>query len=189
MYRNLIFLLTLLAFTACNHIDVIDDEDGGNGNETEQPATNDRDNALTVADILSGTHTEEVVWVEGYIVGYTTGSSLASAVFGIPEGSQNTNFLLADNPDEESTENIVPVELPKGAKRNTLNLYDHPELLGRRIRLEALATTYFRVPGLKRLYAYELLTNDNGGNNGNGENPNSGLVLPIDHEACILEGR
>lgn len=187
MPTKFLTLLLLLLLAACNHLDVTDDEETGSGTNTEQPATNNASDALSAADILSGTHEDEIVWVEGYIVGYASGSSLSTAVFGLPDDAANTNFLLADTPDEDDAASVVPVELPKGAKRDALNLYDHPELLGQRIRLEAYATTYFRVPGLKRLYAYEILDENSGGN----DTPSSGgISLPIDHEEVFNgEGR
>lgn len=187
--RQIFFLLLLSLLTACNHISVTDDEekaDGGSG--TEKPATNEQDDAFNVAEILSGKHTDQVVWVKGYIVGYTTGSSLNAAVFGTPDEAENTNFLLADNPNTKDTKAVVPVELPKGAKRDALNLYDHPELLGKRILIEAVVEQYFRVPGLKRLYDYKILS-DEEGNEEDPDNPNDKIIIPVDHEATVQEGR
>ncbi len=192
MYKYLpLFLLLLFS---CNHIDLVDDEEENTDTNTENtnPSSDEEGDVLSVADIIGGTGQENIVFVDGYIVGYIKGNSLSGAVFGLPSEEINTNFLLSDSPDETDIENIIPVELPRGEMRDELNLLDNPELLGCKIRIEAYATTYFRVNGLKRLYSYELLSDEESeeGSDEPDSESDKGLSLPIDHEALFTgEGR
>ena len=192
MRRSLILLPALLAFfftlAACNHIDVTDDEDAAEATDpaTPQPGSDEGDeDILSVADILSGQYADQEVWATGYIVGYVNGNSLSQAVFGLPS-APNTNFLLADSPDVTDAASVTPVELPKGTKRDALNLYDHPELLGCKVIVVAVVEQYFRVPGLKRLYDYSILDEEG---EGGGNTGGSSVIIPIDHEAIVLDGR
>ncbi len=189
MLRFFPFLFfALFAFSACNHIDVVEDEEEeGTESDVEQPSSNSEEEAFSVAEILTGTHTDEIVWAKGYIVGYASGTTLSSAVFGLPEAGANTNFLLANTPDETSTKAVVPVQLPQGTLRDLLNLYDHPELLGQQILIEAKVQKYFGVPGLKNMYAFELLEEES--DDPQDDPADSGIVLPFDHEASVFEGR
>lgn len=191
MRRSLILLPALLAFfftlAACNHIDVTDDEDATDPATPQPGGDEDDDGILSVADILSGQYADQEVWATGYIVGYIDGSSLSQAVFGLPS-APNTNFLLADSPDVTDAASVTPVELPKGIKRDALNLYDHPELLGRKVIVVAVVEQYFRVPGLKRLYDYSIDENEEEGEGG-GNTSGSSIIIPIDHEAIVLDGR
>ena len=184
--RFIPFLFVLLLFSACNHIDIIEDE---NGVENEKPAINHRNEPLKVNDIINGAYQDETVWVEGYIIGYVKGSNINAAVFASPEEAPNSNFLLADAPEEKNVANIMPVELPKGTKRDALNLYDHPEFLGQKIKIEALVTTYFRVCGLKELYAYEILPNGNSESGGSKQIVADGLISPIYDKKIVRENR
>lgn len=186
--RNLLVSL-LLVWTcgACNHLEVVDDEIGEE-EETSQPtepeeSINEEDDPLYVSDIISGEYLDQYVWVEGYMVGYVGGNSLSTSVFNEAPDATNTNFLLADSPDETDISNVVPVELKKGTYRDQFNFYDHPELMGCKVKLLALATTYFRVNGLKNLYTCELLTDEEG------PIDDQNVSINLNHEATIIEGR
>lgn len=189
MSRFLLFLFTFLfALSACNHIDVVEDEEEeGKESATDQPSSNSEDEAFSVAEILTGTHMDEIVWARGYIVGYASGTSLNSAVFDLPEEGANTNFLIANSPEETSTSAVVPVQLPQGTMRDLLNLYDNPELLGQQILIEAKVQKYFGVPGLKNLYSFALVEEES--DDPQDDPADSGIVLPFDHEASVFEGR
>lgn len=182
-------LLLVWICGACNHLEVVDDETGeGEEEETSQPtepeeSSNEEDDPLYVSDIISGEYLDQYVWVEGYMVGYVGGNSLSTSVFNEAPDATNTNFLLADSPDETDISNVVPVELKKGTYRDELNFHDHPELMGCKVKLLASVTTYFRVHGLKNISECYLLTDE--------EDPTDEQQFSINltHEATIIEGR
>ncbi|WP_050182963.1 DUF6359 domain-containing protein [Domibacillus robiginosus] len=99
--------------------------------------------SITVRDAIasnSGTAT-----VEGYIVGYAvSGSSYTTD----PAKYKDTNFGIADQAGETDPAKILPVQLTTDF-RNGINLADHPENLGKKVRVTGTLTAYFAVPGLK----------------------------------------
>lgn len=107
--------------------------------------------------------------VEGYIVGTRN-------VFEGPF-TVATNIQIADHPDEKALVKTLPVQLPIGAIRNGLNLVDHPNLLGKKVRVTGSLESYFSVPGLKTPTSYEILEED-------GEIPE--LIIP---EVSIKKAR
>jgi len=98
---------------------------------------------------------EEGVWVTGYIVGGDlTSAGKTVKTSGI---TKNTHFALADRSSVTDKEACVAVELPAGKLRDTLNLVDHPNLIGRRVRVRGnLVDKYFGTVGLKSTADYEL---------------------------------
>ncbi|MEN1938509.1 DUF6359 domain-containing protein [Paenibacillus sp. 102] len=91
--------------------------------------------------------------VEGYIVGYTQSPSNYTkdpAKFG------DTNVAIADSPNETDPEKIMPVQLPKGDVRTAVNVKDHPENVGKKVRLTGTLELYFSSPGLKSVTAYKF---------------------------------
>ena len=192
--KVLLLLISLcVSFSACGNIEIIDDEDKDKTEKTDQSggsassAENDEDHPASVQDIIQGSYDEDFVWVEGYIVGYASGTvlSASTAVFGLPENAVNTNLLLADSPDECDFHNIIPVQLPtKDGIRDALNLYDNPELLNAKVRILGLSTTYFRVKGLKEVEAYYICEE------GEVSEPvRQGETFLLNHQATVLEGR
>lgn len=92
--------------------------------------------------------------VEGYIVGTTsTTSSYGTGNFAAPF-SVNTNLLLADDPDEREKAKLLPVQLPNNAVRQQLNLVDHPQNLGKKVRISGDLGAYFSVPGLRNASSF-----------------------------------
>lgn len=97
------------------------------------------------------------VWVAGYIVGYISGTSLKSVVFGV--GTKETNIVIADKPDIRDPLSVLPVQLSKSnnanqAVRDALNLSTHPENIYRRVKICADVDTYMNVLGLKNTTSY-----------------------------------
>ncbi|MDM5153758.1 DUF6359 domain-containing protein [Bacillus sp. DX1.1] len=91
--------------------------------------------------------------VEGYIVGYTQSPSKYTkdpAKFG------DTNVAIADSPNEINPDKIMPVQLPKGEVRTAVNVKDHPENIGKKVRLTGTLELYFSSPGLKSVTAYKF---------------------------------
>lgn len=94
-------------------------------------------------------------WVEGYIVGATTGSTYSSAVLGT-EGVVATNIIIAPSAGETDFTKCMPVQLPAGAVRTALNLVDNPGNLGKKVKISGTIDKYLGVAGLKSANKYEL---------------------------------
>ncbi|CAH0234316.1 Extracellular ribonuclease [Peribacillus sp. Bi96] len=108
---------------------------------------------ITVAEAInnnSGTAT-----VKGYIVG--TAKSGTSYQQTSPF-TESTNIGIADNPDETDVKKIMPVQLPSGNIRTSLNLVDHSELLKAQVTITGKLEKYFSVPGLKSATDYTIIS-------------------------------
>lgn len=106
-------------------------------------------------------------WVEGFIVGvYETDVEPFAASFAGPFRT-TTNILLAQTANEGVLGNCLTVQLPVGAIRDALNLADHPENLGKVVKLLGNLEAYFGQPGIKGLTGYWL--------DGNGIVPTTGF--------------
>lgn len=89
--------------------------------------------------------------IEGYIVGYTqsTGKYTKDLMkFG------NTNIAIAVSADETNPEKIMPVQISSINIQKSLNVKDHPENIGKKVRLTGTIDSYFSSPGLKSVTAY-----------------------------------
>lgn len=106
------------------------------------------------ANIYVGQVTD-YVWVKGYIVGYVNGSNFT---FELPDptGAVETEFLIANTPDETNPEACIPVQLPKGAIREALTLSLNQDNYKKEVWLYGKFDTYFSVPGLKNLKDYSF---------------------------------
>ncbi|KEK24905.1 DUF6359 domain-containing protein [Bacillus gaemokensis] len=91
--------------------------------------------------------------VEGYIVGYTQSPSKYTKD---PAKFEDTNVAIADSPNETDPAKIMPVQLPKGDVRTAVNVKDHPENMGKKVRLTGTLDLYFSSPGLKSVTAYKF---------------------------------
>ena len=112
------------------------------------------DTPISVADVPSHIG-QEGVWVTGYIVGgdlTTAGKSVKTENI-----TKNTHLALADRSSTTDKAACLAVELPQGKVRDALNLPDHPELIGRRVRLKGnLVEKYFGTVGMKGTADYEF---------------------------------
>lgn len=114
----------------------------------------DLDDALSVADARNSSGKEDV-WVCGYIVGGDLTS--ASASFEPPFKSR-TNIILGPRSSTKDRDVCLSVQLPSGTLRESLNLVDNPDLLGRRICLKGdLVDAYYGIPGIKNAIEYQFL--------------------------------
>ena len=98
---------------------------------------------------------EKGVWVAGYIVG----GDLTSAGKTVKtEGiTKNTHLALAERSSITDKASCLAVELPAGKVRQALNLVDHPELIGKRVKVKGdLVDKYFGTVGLKSTASYEM---------------------------------
>lgn len=87
-------------------------------------------------------------WVSGYIVGYVPDKYLNGALFTVPATSA-TNVLLSTSPGETDYTKCVPVQLPAGTIRSTLNLMDNSGNLGKLCSVYGNLVAYFGVAGVK----------------------------------------
>ena len=94
------------------------------------------------------------VWVQGYMVGVIeTDVDPFENNFDGPFRSR-TNIMLADDPDETNTSNLLIVQLPVGDVRDAINLADNPGNLGEMVKLRGNLAAYFGVPGMRDTYQY-----------------------------------
>lgn len=118
-----------------------------------------RNDTLSVSQLLS-TEINRFVAVKGYIVGTVMGTHLRQAVF-TPPTSSITNLLIADKATEKDLAKIAPIGLKnKSEERQALDLFKHPELLGKEIIVEGITSTYFHVTGIKQLVSYRIQLSD-----------------------------
>jgi len=97
------------------------------------------------------------VWVEGYIVGYFSSSSMNSFSTDLSGDVSQTNLALADNQGETDLSRIIPVMLGTGSARNALNLRDNPDNFDKKVKIRGDLGTYFSAPGLRDINAYEFI--------------------------------
>ena len=116
---------------------------------------------LVEKDVETATFTElNEMWMEGYVVGFVDGRSMKSTVF--DAGDVATNIVIAERADVLEVGMCVPVQLPNSSKSNketraALNLKDHPEVLGKRVKIKGDIAKYMGVAGLKNAKQYEFV--------------------------------
>ncbi|HDX9577521.1 TPA: chitobiase/beta-hexosaminidase C-terminal domain-containing protein [Bacillus pseudomycoides] len=96
--------------------------------------------------------------VEGYIVGFTQNPGKYTKD---PTKFGDTNVAIAASPDEVNADKIMPVQLPIGDIRKAVNVKDHPENMGKKVRLTGTLDSYFSSPGLKSITNYAFQDKDN----------------------------
>lgn len=96
------------------------------------------------------------VWVEGFIVGSSSGSTMNNFTPEVGEGASNSNIVLADISGEVDITKMMPVELGSGNIRNALNLKENPANLNKKVKIRGNLDTYYRVSGLKSIKQYEF---------------------------------
>lgn len=91
-------------------------------------------------------------WVEGYIVGYVSGTSMKSALL-FKTGSKETNIIIASDTVNIDASDCVPIGLSTGSSyintRKALNLKDNPDILKRKVKILGSICKYMGVAGLK----------------------------------------
>lgn len=120
----------------------------GEASETPVTPTGDssRDNPYTVAQAKTGSGK---AWVKGYIVGYVSGMNISTSTFAPYEDASalETDLLLADNANETDYGNCLPVQLPAGVIRESLQ----PSAANykKEVILYGSLESYFSTGGLK----------------------------------------
>ena len=100
----------------------------------------------------------EDVWVEGYIVGWISGSHYQNGARFTSKAAGQTNLLLADSIHEIDPAHCIPVQLPANTRlREELNLADNPQHHRRHIKLKGDITSYFSTTGIKNPTIYEWM--------------------------------
>lgn len=88
------------------------------------------------------------VWVEGYIVA-SCHDNIKHADFTAPFSGASA-LLLADDPEETNSSNLIAIELKSGSNiRKVANLVDHPENKGKRLKVFGYRSTYLGIYGIK----------------------------------------
>ncbi len=109
--------------------------------------------AFSVVDAAA--HPEETVWVWGYIVG---GDLTSTGINYEAPFSKNSNLAIAASASCRTRSECMSVELASGSDiRETVNLVDHPEMLGAKIYIQGtVKESYFGMPGIKSVKAFRL---------------------------------
>lgn len=107
-----------------------------------------KEKSFSVLDAM-GRVGAEAVWVKGYVVG---GDLTSTGIKYSTPFSSKTNVAIADKPNENVRSNCLSVELKSGEIRDTFNLVDHPEMLGKVVYLQGnIVSSYFGLVGIKSL--------------------------------------
>lgn len=98
-------------------------------------------------------------WVRGFIVGYVKGNHISTAVFAT--GNIASNVLLADSPDEQDYNKCIAIQLPTSSAacktvRTAINLYEHPDNLGKQVIIKGKLDHYMGPLGLKEASDYKF---------------------------------
>lgn len=149
--------------------DMIDSTTTNTSNATTQAGNGTIDKPYSTRDFTHGTVYERLsskketeirnVWLKGYIVGYIQGRSIANSVFSY--GNVATNIILASNPYVVDYRFCVAIQLPSSSAhidiRESLNVRDNPNNIGRQVMLSGSATPYMSSYGLKNVKKYVFM--------------------------------
>lgn len=99
----------------------------------------------------------QYAWVCAYIVGYIPASddgsyTLSDAVY-TADGATTSNFVIASSAENQDINDCMAVQLPSGAIRDSLNLSDNPDNLGKQVCLYGTMERYFGSEGVKNVTA------------------------------------
>ena len=90
------------------------------------------------------------VYIKAYIIGSATGKDFTTLTF-TTEGASGTNIGIAANATESNASNCIPVQLPKGAVRDGINLSANPGNFKQEIILYGDIDKYFGMVGIKNV--------------------------------------
>ncbi len=149
--------------------------ESGSGTETPSDGGDgSQNNPYTVTQVLSLGNPGTTAWVTGYIVGCVDGLDITSGCEFSGTFTSQTNILIAESPNETDYTKCIPVQLPSGTVRTSLNLVNNPSNLGKAVSLYGSLEKYFGVAGLKTVTEYEL------GEGGSSSGSGSGTETPSD---------
>lgn len=95
--------------------------------------------------------TKSEVTVQGYLIAPLNSSGTAF------DSSNKTNLALGASMDTAAS-NTIPVQL-KEPLRSQFNLVDHPELIGKLVRITGTSDTYMKRAGIKSATSIEIVDN------------------------------
>ena len=107
-----------------------------------------KETPYTIDQVISLGNPGSIAWIEGIIIGvinYDNNSSLETTV----PTTVNTCIAIAATASETDKNKCVAVQLPNNDIRSALNLKDHPENLGKQVKLKGKLDKYFGIAGLK----------------------------------------
>ena len=174
MKGKLYYILLIFAtIYACEKLDTSTPAQSAAGNEPSSDTTVIHPASYSVDDILNGEIADAFnknsdttfakVWLNGYIVGYVSGTKLSAAIF--DAGDKMTNILLADSPLETDYSNCIPVQLSTSSAANkqvreALNLSNHPGNLKKKVEIYGNLIYYMSAIGMKNVTKYNFLPDD-----------------------------
>ncbi len=121
----------------------------GSGNDGSSP-----ERALHIADLPMYMEATDV-WVVGYIVGGDVSTSKVN--FDGPF-TKESHIAIAESTDVSSREECAAVELPSSSEaRETLNLVDHKENIGKKVYFKGNIVSYYGHPGIKKVKDFQLV--------------------------------
>ena len=108
----------------------------------------------SVAEVLVANDATDV-YVEGYIVGFVTGTSSFTTT--IASGN-NSNWALADDAGEDSFDNIIPIQISGASTQASYGLSNNPHLMGAKVLIKGNITNYFSKRGIKNVAEISILS-------------------------------
>lgn len=115
---------------------------------------------FTLEDVINLASSDKgPYWVKGYIAGVVVSGGPDWNIATEASASQNTNIALSNNPLSMRAEQVyIAIQLPIGAVRDGLNLYDNPANLGKEVLVKGNLENYFSTnPGVRSTTEYEIL--------------------------------
>ena len=136
-------------------------EDGGYTANCEVTVTlpkGTEDNPYTVAEVIAMEPTSTSIPASGqsdiYVMGYIVGGFNSKSAFTTTSSEfQESNLAIADDYNETTAANVIPVQLAKDSDpRDNYNVVDHKHFVNVvKVIVKADVLTYFSVPGLKNV--------------------------------------
>lgn len=124
------------------------------GGEGIPEGTGVKESPYNCSQVLAGV--SGTAWVKGYIVGSSAGKTAAEMTNATGSAASTSNIFIAAKADENDYTKCIPVQLPIGDIRSSLNLQAHPENLGKVVALNGSLEKYFGQPGVKTVTEFDL---------------------------------
>ena len=118
------------------------------------------DDPYTCAELLAmslTTSSSDKGYVIGYIVGYVNNSVSENNCKFTTDNAVNSNIIIADNANETTYTEVVPINLPNNSDvRTKLNLKDNSDNIGQKVLIYGTLVKYMGVSGIKPCNYAEL---------------------------------
>lgn len=115
-----------------------------------------KDNPYTVTYVLNQFGDETNVWVEGYIVGYVSGTDFATGARFTADTEDavynGANVLISASPDGANITNSIPVS----CDRTKVGLKLNPQNLGKKVKFQGNLGAFFSTFGMPTTTDFEL---------------------------------